>query len=61
VDDVLALYVLLHVAELSRGVIAVGTVELGGAGLPADFGLNACSHLRNVLDKLWKNSAIFVI
>jgi hypothetical protein len=51
-DDVFALYVFLHVAQLLRRVITIGTVELGGTGLSADFGLNASHHLGNVLDKL---------
>jgi hypothetical protein len=51
-DDVFALNVFLHVAQLLRRVITIGTVELGGTGLPADFGLNASHHLGNVLDKL---------
>ena len=50
-DDVLAFYVLLHVAEFFRRVITVGTGELGGAGLAANFRLHASHHLGYVLNK----------
>lgn len=53
-DDVLALNVLLHVAELLRGVVAVGAAQLGRAGMSQHLRLNASHNLRQVLNELYK-------
>ena len=52
VDDVLALYVLLHVAQLLRGVVAVGAPQPRGTRVTENFRLNAGHNLGNVINYL---------